>query len=153
MSSPSRGVREIICIQVGGAGSRIGLSVWEQLLREHEHKLFPERFSEKEASTRFCSYTLSGASSYEENDENYRSVFREKEDCGKFVPRTLFIDLEKASLTLSGLSDKTGENLVKQIQDHESNCSEDGSLFASLPSLSDESSCHTYAAGRYSSRS
>ncbi|EFC40371.1 alpha-tubulin [Naegleria gruberi] len=138
----------VICIQVGGAGNRIGLSAWEQLLREHEHCIFPDKFTEEEKRRRFNSDYQND----QDKDEKYLNVFREKED-GKFVPRTLFIDLERPILTISELSDSTGENLLKLIQDHESECSESNSLFVSETSSVLDSSSYTYANGRHSSRS
>ena len=131
-------MRQVICIQVGGAGNRIGLAAWEQLLREHEDCLFPDKFSDEEKKRRF--------NLHDENDHDYRSVFRERED-GKFVPITLFIDLERPILMLSELSDSTGENLLKIIQDYERTSRlESESLFASINEV--ESSCCTYASER-----
>ena len=71
--------RDIISIQVGQAGTQIGVSCWELYCLEH--------------GIDACGYMVANYDDCRPLDENYTTFFHYTES-GKNVPRTVFIDLE-----------------------------------------------------------
>nr|CAG4719559.1 unnamed protein product [Naegleria fowleri] len=84
-------MREIICIQLGQAGIRIGDLFWKRLCREHWKSLFGMNDHTNDD---------------EYSEENLQSFFHHSEkahhdDETKFIPRTLFVDVEHHSTLYS----------------------------------------------------
>ncbi len=93
--------REVIVINIGQAGVQLGSSIWSQ--HNEDHFIDSNGFPRKKSK----------------NEKNYsslsRQVFYDETIHGKFIPRTIFMDLDP--MTIEELSSQTSlfhpQSLIK----------------------------------------
>ena len=71
-------MREVLTVQVGGCGIRAGNAFWRTVCQEHEIDLAGERYGEP--------------------DGRYDDLLFRETQSGRFVPRAILTDLDKAEI-------------------------------------------------------